>query len=106
MSGIGYYRLCCLLTGTMHETTGFSPFKLVFGRHVRGPLDMIRDQWEGMEDLPVSVAEYLDNLYTTMEDNAKMAGEKALKAKETSKIWFNQKARECAFNVGNSVLVL
>ena len=56
-----------------HEATGFSPFELVFGRHVRGPLDLVKEQWEGLEELPVSVAEYLSNLYEAMSDMAEIA---------------------------------
>ena len=30
-------------------TTGFSPIKLLFGHNVRGPLDVLREQWESAE---------------------------------------------------------
>jgi len=34
---------------------------VLLGRQVRGPLDL--EQWEGMEHFPVSVGDYLSNLY-------------------------------------------
>ena len=28
------------------STTGFSPFKLLYGKEARAPLDMLREEWE------------------------------------------------------------
>ena len=33
------------------ETTGFSPFEMLYGRQVRGPLAILRDSIDGEEDL-------------------------------------------------------
>ena len=31
----------------IRQSTGFSPFKLLYGRKVRGPLDVLRESWTG-----------------------------------------------------------
>ncbi len=41
--------------GAVHEATGFSPFHLVFEGDVQGPLYIVKEQWEGMDNLPVQV---------------------------------------------------
>lgn len=35
-----------------HETTGFSPAELVYGRNLRSPFRLLRDSWEGYEEDP------------------------------------------------------
>lgn len=36
----------------VQESTGFSPFELVYGHEVRGPLRMLKEKWLGNHDVP------------------------------------------------------
>ena len=90
----------------VHESTGFSPFELTFAWHVRGPLDAVREQWEGMEKFPVAVADYLTTLYERMVEISEIAEKKDLEVKEKTKKWFDRNTIGRRFEVGESVLVL
>ena len=75
-------------------------------RPVRYPLDVIREQWEGTEYLPVSVAEYTNDLYQYISDIAEIAAERDIILKEQNKNFHDQNARTQDMDVGDSVLVL
>ena len=34
------------------KSSGFSPFELIFGRDVRGPLDAVKESWETPRESP------------------------------------------------------
>ena len=44
------------------ETTGFSRFEMLYGRKVRGPLDILKETWEAKEMTPVSVVIYVQRV--------------------------------------------
>jgi len=41
------------------ETTSFSPFDLLYGRHVRGPLDVLKEGWSGDKEAAIPVNTYV-----------------------------------------------
>ena len=41
------------------ETTGFSPFELLYGREVLGPLDVLKESWEPSSGSDMSVVSHV-----------------------------------------------
>ncbi len=38
-----------------HESTGFTPSELLYGRQIRGPLQNLKEQWTAKEVVPTDV---------------------------------------------------
>jgi len=89
-----------------HEATSFLPFELLFGRQVCGPLDLVKEQCGGMEDFPVSVGEYLSNLYDKMKAMADVAEERDTLVKQKYKELYDEGTKARSFEEYESVLLL
>ncbi|XP_077551761.1 uncharacterized protein LOC144165881 [Haemaphysalis longicornis] len=87
---------------------GFSPFDLIYGRHVRGPLTVLKELWT-KDDLNGEVRTtygYLVDLRDRLEQTCKIAHEQLGKAKEKQKDYYDRKSRPRKLSVGNKVLIL
>uniref|UniRef100_A0A8C5P611 Gypsy retrotransposon integrase-like protein 1 n=1 Tax=Leptobrachium leishanense TaxID=445787 RepID=A0A8C5P611_9ANUR len=89
------------------ESTGYSPFELLYGRRVRGPLDLVRAQWEGApEEDGVPVVEYVLKLRERLADLQGFVQENMETAQAQQKAWYDRAACSRSFCVGQKVLVL
>ena len=53
-------------------TTGFSPFELVFGREVQGPLDILKEEWEAGKRASESVVSHVLLLRERLESMSEL----------------------------------
>ena len=87
-------------------STGFSPFELLYGRPVRGPLDILRESWEAKERSTESVVSYVLVMQERLTKLRELVRENLEQAQESQKSWYDKNARSRHFQPGDQVLVL
>ena len=88
------------------STTGFSPFELLYGRSVRGPLDVLRETWTASERSNESVVSHILTVREKLARAAELVEENSRKAKAQQKLWYDRNARSREFDPNDQVLVL
>jgi hypothetical protein len=89
---------------TRHESTGFSPFYLLFGRHPRLPIDMILNLESESNESP-NYREYVNNWSEAMSEEYKIANEKSSQSRAKGKKLYDRRIRSSEFRPGDRVLV-
>ena len=90
------------------ESTGFSPFQLLYGRSVRGPGTILKELWTKEVNIPEvkSSYEYVTELRERLEDSLKLAQEELEKSQKRYKRHYDRKAKPRRLEVGDRVLIL
>lgn len=87
---------------------GFSPFELIYGRHVRGPLDILKELWTG-EDLEEDIKTtygYVLDLRERLERTLKLAQENLSRAQHSQKKYYDRTSKTRQLKVGDRALIL
>ena len=92
---------------SVQESLGFSPFELLYGHQVRGPLKVLKTQWfkEKPDNPKQTVTQYLDQLKTKLSLVRNIALENLKKSQVNMKANFDRKAKVRNFNPGDEFLV-
>ncbi|XP_075723904.1 uncharacterized protein LOC142765981 [Rhipicephalus microplus] len=87
---------------------GFSPFELLYGRHVRGPLAILKEVWTNQEldDELKTTYQYVLDLRNRLEETCRLAHEELRRAGARYAKHFNRKSRDRIFKPGDKVLIL
>ncbi|XP_029928572.1 uncharacterized protein LOC115374014 [Myripristis murdjan] len=88
-------------------STGFSPFELLYGRQVRGPLDVLQEAWVSQKaGSSNNVLAYVLRMREKMEEVTKMVRKRMERVQRGQQTWYDKGARERSFEPGQQVLLL
>ena len=90
------------------SSTQFSPFELLYGRTVRGPLQMLRELWD--DDVPdpdvKTTYQYVLDLEDRLRETCSLARQELVKARAVQKAYYDKKSKLRVFSAGDKCLVL
>ena len=86
------------------KTTGFSPFKLVYGRNVRTPLDILYEGWRDETKQEFDTSTWVQQLGERMQAMWDSAVAKGLRETQQRKVLYDRGKVERYLNVGDLVM--
>ena len=90
---------------SVNESTGFTPFQLVYSHEVRGPLSMMKERLVGGGDAGDPL-EYAARFTDRMQVACEVAQENLAGSKTSMKRHYDKRAKQRRFAAGDRVLVL
>ena len=90
------------------QSLGFSPFELLYGRNVRGPMQIIRELWsveETGEHARLSY-QYVTDLRERLQKTCKLAQDNVRKLDIKQNAFYDKRAKSRKFDIGDKVLLL
>ena len=102
----GIHLLLFAVRESVQESLGFSPFELVFGHTVRGPLKLLKEKFLSQEDTPLNLLQYVSDFRSRLLTACEAAKSNLKKAQGKMKQNFDKNTKERSFKSGDKVLAL
>ncbi|KAI4897040.1 hypothetical protein NFI96_014401, partial [Prochilodus magdalenae] len=88
-------------------SSGFSPFELLYGRQVRGPLDVLKEAWDGEnKEEKLNILSYVLKMREKLSQLTETVHVNMEKAQEQQKRWYDKAARKRVLKPRQKVLIL
>ena len=87
-------------------STGFSPFELLYGHQVRGPLDILKESWESNNKGEESVVSHILLVRDNLEQMKELVNKNTKETQQQQKWRYDRNARYRSFEVNDMVLLL
>ncbi|XP_068250491.1 uncharacterized protein [Palaemon carinicauda] len=94
-----------IIRGVRNQSTGMSPFELLFGRRPRTILSSVKERILKLGDNEVPLSQYISELNRKLSDLHSIAKTNLITAQEKMKINYDKKAKTRSFKVGDAVLL-
>jgi hypothetical protein len=93
---------------TEQESTGYSPFELMLGRRVCGPMELLRKYWTQKESEGDGkhVYKYVIDLKQRLQQTCELAQNALRKCQQRQKMYYDRKSKPKSLKVGGKVLLL
>ena len=102
----GIHLLLFAVRESVQESLGFSPFELVFGHTVRGPLKLLKVKFLSQEDIPLNLLQYKSDFRSKLLTACEAAKSNIKNAQGKMKQKFDKNTKERSFKSGDKVLAL
>ena len=93
----GIHLLLSAVRESVQESLGFSPFELVFGHTVRGPLNLLKEKFLSQEDTPFNLLQYVSYFRRKLLTACEASKSNLKKAQGKMKQNFDKNTKERSF---------
>ena len=102
----GIHLLLPAVRESVQESLGFSPFELVFGHTVRGPLKLMKEKFLSSNNSPLNLLKYVSDFKTRLTKAWEYARSNLKSAQSKMKLHFDENAQNRNFDPGDKVTAL
>ena len=102
----GIHLLLFAARESVQESLGFSPFELVFGHSVRGPLKLLKEKFLSETETPMNLLQYVSDFRNKLTKACELARANLQAAQNRMKSRYDENTTFRSFEPGDKVLVL
>ena len=102
----GIHLLLFAVRASVQESLGFSPFELVFGHSVRGPLKLLKETFLSNDETPLNLLQYVSDFRNRLSRACEVARSNLKKSQGKMKARYDNHVIDKKFKPGDKVLAL
>ena len=100
-----FHLLLFAVRESVQESLGFSPFGLVFGRSVRGPLKLLKEKFLSNDETPLNLLQYVSDFRNRLSRACEVARSNLKTSQGKMKARYDNHVIDRKFKPGDKVLL-